>query len=251
MRRLLIILSIVSFGWALQAIDLVCDFGKELPKWITTTCPIVDEGGDHILNCEKYVAAVIRFEGESSAEGLLEMEIMAAGQPPSQLGIILYDHEDGKLHRLQTIAWLKNVSRDSFGKMGFVFPAGTFKSGKLYDIYLYRANSMGRLKLRSISFRTKAVGKTMTLNYKNTPDLVGPLSHGPSGKPDFHIHLTGLDSQKSIKEVVVTRQAGVGCPAMMSRRISGWLNTMIPPISQRPGIRATTTMASCILASAA
>ena len=203
-----ITLALIAFMTALHAIDLKCDFGKELPKEITTTCPIVDDGGERILNCEKYVAAVIRFEGEGSAEGVLEMEIMTTGQPPSQLGVILYVHEDGKLQRLQTLAWLKNVPRDSFDKMNFVFPTGTFKSGKLYDIYLYRANSKGQLKLRSISFRTKAVGKTITLNYKNTPDLVGPLTHGPSGKPDFHIHLTGLDPQKSIKEIVVTRQGG-------------------------------------------
>lgn len=194
----------------LPAVELNCVFDRELPAAVSVAGDTRQENGTAVrVNSKNYVAAVIRFDGETSASGSLELDLKTSGQPPSLLGVILYRRNAKRaLERISTPAWLKAVPIDSFGQLTFNFPAGTFKSGTEYQIYIYRANQKGTLFFRRITFRTAKTEKSITLNYRNTPDLVGPLTRGPSGKPDFHIHLTGVNPAKSIREVVVTRPGG-------------------------------------------
>lgn len=194
----------------LPAVELNCVFDRELPDAVTVAGDTRREDGAAVrVNVKNYVAAIIRFQGESSASGTLELDLKTIGQPPTRLGVILYRRNaERALERISTPAWLKAVPIDSFGLLTFSFPAGTFKSGTEYRIYIYRANQKGTLIFRRITFKTARTEKSITLNYRNTPDLVGPVTRGPSGKPDFHIHLTGVDPAKSIREVVVTRPGG-------------------------------------------
>ena len=137
-------------------LEILCEFGKEIPKAFSTACPIAEENGEHFLNCERYVAGILSFEGVDGAEAALEMELMAAGQPPARLGVIVFrKDEKGKLVRLSTPAWLQVLPEDSFVKKSFSFPAGTFKSGEKYQIYIYRANGKGQLKMRRLHFQAK------------------------------------------------------------------------------------------------
>ena len=204
-----IVLFLAGCG-CLNAVDLDCVFDRKLPAGISVAGDTRQENGTAVrVNSKYYVAAVIRFQGESSAAGTLELDLKTTGQPPSQLGVILYfRNAKRQLERISTPAWLKAVPIDSFGQMKFTFPAGRFKTGTEYQIYIYRANQKGTLIFRRISFKTQAGGKSISLHYKNTPDLVGPVTRGPSGKPDFHIHLTGVNPAKSIREIVVTRPGG-------------------------------------------
>jgi len=211
MFRCFVWITLVLAGCGcLNAVDLDCVFDRGLPAGISVAGDTRQENGTAVrVNSKNYVAAVIRFQGESSAAGTLELDLKTIGQPPSLLGVILYFRNTKRqLERISTPAWLKAVPIDSFGQMKFTFPAGRFKTGTEYQIYIYRANQKGTLVFRRISFKTQASGKSISLHYKNTPDLVGPVTRGPSGKPDFHIHLTGVNPAKSIREVVVTRPGG-------------------------------------------
>ena len=209
MRIVLLLLLSFVFSFTVYGIELDCTFDKALPQEVSVAGTVKKENGVYVkVNDKNYVAAVISFKGEENAEGILELDIASDGQPPALLGSIMYRKDDGKLVRMKTLAWLRNVPRETFGKMTFKFAAGTFKKGVDYQIYLYRANQKGILKFRRIYFKTQQIGRSIQMNYKNTPDLVGPLKAGPSGKPDFHIQITGVNPAKSIKEIVVTRPGG-------------------------------------------
>lgn len=195
--------------WILNALELNCNFDRELPRGVSVAGTVQKINGETVkVNSQNYVAAVLRFNGEDNASGVLELDLMTTGQPPATLGAILYRNENGKLIRISTLAWLKHVPRENFGKMSFKFAPGTFKAGQKYEIYLYRANQKGSLIFRNLLLKLEKVKRTITVNYKNTPDLVGPLKSGPSGKPDFHIQITGVDPNKKIREIVVTTTAG-------------------------------------------
>lgn len=191
------------------ALELNCTFDRELPSGVSVAGAVQKENGIPVkVNNKNYVAAIIRFAGEENAKGVLELDLMTEGQPPSSLGAMLYRNENGKLVRISTLAWLKGVPRENYGKMTFNFAPGTFKKGQDYEIYLYRANQKGTLKFRKITLKLEKIERSIRVNYKNTPDLVGPLKSGPSGKPDFHIQITGVNPAKTIKEIVVTHSGG-------------------------------------------
>ena len=206
MTRKLFILSTVFTFLLANALELNCSFNKALPKGVSVAGEIINEGSTAIkVNSKNYVAGIISFTLNKDSGGSLELDLCTVGQPPSLLGAILFKKENKKLVRLSTLCWLKNVPRESYSKMNFNFPMGVFKKGIEYQIYLYRANQKGTLKFRSIYFKSKSIGRLIVMNYKNTPDLVGPFTSKPSGKPDFHIQITGVNPQKSIKEIEVTR----------------------------------------------
>ena len=193
----------------LSALELNCSFDKKLPAGVTVNGTVQKMNGTSVMvNSRNYVAAILRFKGEDNTTGILDLDLMTTGQPPTTLGAILFRKENGKLIKISMFAWLKAVPRENYGKMTFSFPAGRFKSGQDYEIYLYRANQKGTLIFRNITLKLEKVKRSIKINYKNTPDLVGPLKSGPSGKPDFHIQITGVNPAKSIKEIVVSRAAG-------------------------------------------
>ena len=209
MRIALLFLLSLFFFSAVDALELNCTFDRPLPSNVSVAGTVRNENGTFVkVNDKNYVASVITFIGEENADGILELELATVGQPPSLLGAMLYRKENGKLIRMSTLAWLKNVPRESFGTMTFKFAPGTFQKGVEYQIYIYRSNQKGTLKFRKIYFKTEKIGRSIRMNYKNTPDLVSPLQGVPSGKPDFHIQITGVNPAKSIKEIVVTRPGG-------------------------------------------
>lgn len=207
MNKILPILSIILCCLAFQAVEINCTFDKKLPPGVTVNGTIQQENGVFVkVNNKNYVAATIAFNGEENTAGILDLDLATFGTPQTKLGIILYRRaENKKLVPVSTLTWMKTVPSESFGQMTFKFAPGTFQKDTEYQIYLFRANQKGTLKIRKISFKTQKIGHSITMNYKKTPDLVGPLAAGPSGKPDFHIQITGVNPAKSIKEIVVTR----------------------------------------------
>lgn len=209
MYRIFLSAGIFFCFCVLNALELNCSFDKPLPTGVSVAGTVQKINGETVkVNSKNYVAAVLNFNGEDNTSGLLELDLMTTGQPPTRLGAILYRKENGKLIKITMFAWLKNIPRENFGKMSFKFAPGTFKTGQNYEIYLYRSNQKGTLIFRNITLKLEKVKRRITVNYKNTPDLVGPLKSGPSGKPDFHIQITGVNPNKKIKEIVVTTTAG-------------------------------------------
>ena len=209
MYKSFLLTAILSCSFFVNALELNCTFDRALPKGVTVAGTVQKKDGVPVMvNSKNYVAAVLKFRGEDNTNGTLELDLMTTGQPPTTLGAILFRKDKGKLVKISMFAWLKQIPRDSFGKMTFTFPPGRFKSGQDYEIYLYRANQKGTLIFRNITFKLEKVKRGIKVNYKNTPDLVGPLKSGPSGKPDFHIQITGVNPAKKIREIVVTCPGG-------------------------------------------
>ena len=209
MKNILITLLTFFTIFSTFSLELKATFDKALPKGISIAGKIVKENSNNVIvNNKNYVAGNITFTCNETSGGSLELELCTVGQPPTLLGGILYKKENKKLVRISTLCWLKSIPQESYKKITFNFPLGTFKKGIEYQIYLYRANQKGTLKFKSISLVTKAVGRSIVMNYKNTPDLVSPLIGKPSGKPDIHIQITGVNPNKSIKEIEVTRPGG-------------------------------------------
>ena len=178
MNKILPILSIILCGLALQAVEINCTFDKKLPPGVTVNGTIQQENGVFVkVNNKNYVAATIAFNGEENTAGTLELDLATFGTPQTRLGIILYRRaENKKLVPVSTLTWMKVIPSESFGQMTFKFAPGTFQKNTEYQIYLFRANQKGTLKIRKISFKTQKIGHSITMNYKKTPDLVGPLA---------------------------------------------------------------------------
>ena len=168
MNKIISIISAVLCCCAVKAVELNCTFDKKLPAGVKVNGTLEQENGTSVMvNNKSYVAAIIPFIGEADSEGILEIELATVGEPLSKLGGFLYRRENGKLVTVKNFVWLKNVPRDDFGKMTFKFAPGSFQQGTEYQIYLFRANQKGTLKIRSINFKTGKVGKSIQMNYNN------------------------------------------------------------------------------------
>ena len=177
MYRIFLSAGIFFYFCVLNALELNCSFDKPLPTGVSVAGTVQKINSETVkVNSKNYVAAVLNFNGEDNTSGLLELDLMTTGQPPTRLGAILYRKENGKLIKISMFAWLKSVPRENFGKMSFKFAPGTFKTGQNYEIYLYRSNQKGTLIFRNITLKLEKVKRRITVNYKNTPDLVGPLN---------------------------------------------------------------------------
>ncbi|MBQ6472790.1 MAG: hypothetical protein IJJ33_12470 [Victivallales bacterium] len=209
MKRRLPLFLLLPWLALAGSLEWECAPDGQTPEWLVVH-GVLQQGqdGPFLANREHYVTAVIAFTGEGGASGALELELCGLGLPLPQLGVILYEKTGDGLERVCTSAWLKGIPADAWSRMKFDFPSGTFREGRAYRLYLYRANESGDFRLKAVRFQTRQAGHDISLHYENTPDLVGPLSRGPSGKPDFHIHLSGLEPKKSIREIVVSRPGG-------------------------------------------
>ena len=154
MYKSFLLTAILSCSFFVNALELNCTFDRALPKGVTVAGTVQKKDGVSVMvNSKNYVAAMLKFKGEDNTNGTLDLDLMTTGQPPTTLGAILFRKDKGKLVKISMFAWLKQIPRDSFGKMTFTFPPGRFKSGQDYEIYLYRANQKGTLIFRNITFK--------------------------------------------------------------------------------------------------
>ena len=145
---------------AVNAFELNCTFDKAQPAGIKLTGTVQQENGASVLvNDKNYYIGIASFTADKNAGGELTIELSAAGTPAAQLGIILHENNNGKLKALQHLAWMRKVSADKYDKMVFKIAPGMLTEGKKYDIYFYRSNQKGALKIKQINIKTMPAAK--------------------------------------------------------------------------------------------
>ena len=159
MNKIFSIFAVVCLCVAVKAVEYDVTFDKKAPAGISLQGTVQQENGVSVLvNDKNYWVGIIGFNGEDAA-GTLELELAGTGEPAAQLGIILFQNENGKLKNIKMAAWMRKLAKDKFEKLTFNFPAGTIKAGNKYQIYLYRSNQKGTMKLKRIAFKNAAVKK--------------------------------------------------------------------------------------------
>lgn len=161
MKKAILTLAAAVFTCAAaNAIEMNWQPGKKVPGADIFGKVQKDAGTSVLVKADGYYFAILKFKGEKDAGGNLELELATTGNPASQLGIILYERDaKKKLQRVVTPAWAKNISKDKYTKMTFKIAPKTFKAGKNYEMYLYRSNQKGTLKLKSLIFKTTHAAK--------------------------------------------------------------------------------------------
>ena len=161
MKKLLAFVVVVLCCACLEAFEIDCDFSGKLPAGLNVSGTVQQENGVSVLvNDSKYVVGILGFAGEEGAGGTLTLSLTTTGDVPSKLGVILYQKEKGgKLNRISTPAWLKTIPTDEYTEMTFAIKEGTFKADANYQLYFYRANQKGVLKLKHLSFKTIPAAK--------------------------------------------------------------------------------------------
>ena len=145
---------------SVKAVEINCTFDQKVPAGVSVQGSVQqDDGASVLVNDKNYYVAIIAFNGEDNVGGTLECEIKSAGEPAGQLGIILFQNENGKLKNIAMPTWMRKVPSDKYTKLAFNFKPGTFKANQKYQIYLYRSNQKGALMFKSVSFKTVAVEK--------------------------------------------------------------------------------------------
>ena len=159
MNKFFSILAVVCLCAAVKAVEYDVTFDKKTPAGVSVQGTVQQENGvSALVNDKNYWVGIISFDGEDAA-GTLEFEIAAAGEPAAQLGIILFQNENGKLKSIKMPTWMRKLPKDKFEKLTFNFPQGTFKAGNKYQIYFYRSNQKGTMKLKRVAFKTAAAQK--------------------------------------------------------------------------------------------
>lgn len=160
MNKLFSTLAVMLCLTAVKAVELNCTFDKKLPAGASISGTVQQENGTSVMvNDKTYFVGILAFDGEEGAGGTLEFDISTSGEPASKLGVILYQKENGKLKRLATPAWMRNIPKDKYTKMTFNFKPGTFKANQKYEIYFYRSNQKGAMKLKQVLFKTVTAAK--------------------------------------------------------------------------------------------
>lgn len=143
-----------------NAIELDCTFDKKMPAGVSMYGTVQQENGTSVaVNDKGYYISIIRFAGEKDVSGALTLEVSTAGNPPSQLGIILFENANGKLKPLKHLTWARKVAQDKYEKLTFNIASGIINEGKKYEIYVYRSNQKGALKMKRIQFKTTPAAK--------------------------------------------------------------------------------------------
>ena len=89
----------------MNALDLKCTFDRALPAGVSVAGTTQKINGTPVrVNAKNYVAAILHFKGEDNAQGILELDLMTQGQPPTTLGAILFRKENGKLIKISMFA---------------------------------------------------------------------------------------------------------------------------------------------------
>ncbi len=157
MNKIFSILAVVVLSVSLKAVEIDLAFDKKMPAGVSVQGTVQQEDGASVLvNDKNYYVGIIPFDGEEGVGGTLEFELKSAGEPAGQLGIILFQNENGKLKTVSMPTWMRKVPSDKYTKLTFNFKPGTFKAGQKYQIYFYRSNQKGTLKFKRVLFKTAA-----------------------------------------------------------------------------------------------
>ena len=107
-----------------------------------------------------YYIGILSFVAEEGVSGTLTMDLTTTGNPASLLGVILHEKQDnGKLKAVKHLAWHRKVAQDKYQTLTFNIAPELLKAGKKYDIYFYRSNQKGALKIKRVQFKTTPVAK--------------------------------------------------------------------------------------------
>ena len=140
---------------AANAVELNCTFDKAQPAGIKMSGTVQQDNGVSVLVSDKgYYIGIASFVADKNAGAELTVELTSAGTPAAQLGIILHENNNGKLKALKHLAWMRKVSSDKYDKMVFKIAPEMLTEGKKYDIYFYRSNQKGALKIKQINIKT-------------------------------------------------------------------------------------------------
>lgn len=144
-----------------NAFELDCTFDKKQPAGLSISGTVQQENGASVLvNDKGYYIGILTFTGEEGAGGTLTLDLTTTGNPPSSLGVILHEKQaNGKLKALSHLAWMRKITADKYQTVTLKIAPGTFKAGKKYDIYFYRSNQKGALKIKRIQFKTTPAAK--------------------------------------------------------------------------------------------
>lgn len=160
MKKVLLTLAATLSIAAANAFELNCTFDKEQPAGIKMNGTVQKENNASVLvNDKNYYIGIASFVADKNAGGELTLELTAAGNPASQLGVILFENNSGKLKTLKHLAWMRKVATDKYEKLTFKIAPGMLAEGKKYDIYFYRSNQKGALKVKQINIKTIPAAK--------------------------------------------------------------------------------------------
>ena len=156
MKKTLMTLAAALCVAGANAFELDCTFDKKQPAGLSISGTVLQEDDTAVLvNDKGYYIGILAFKAEEDAGGELILDISTSGNPPSQLGVILHEKLDnGKLKALKHLAWHRKITADKFQTVTIKIDPGTLKAGKKYDIYFYRSNKKGALKLKRVQFKT-------------------------------------------------------------------------------------------------
>ncbi len=156
MKKVLMSLAAALCFAGVNAFELDCTFDKKQPAGLNLSGTVQQENGASVLiNNKNYYIGILTFAGEDGAGGTLTLDLSAEGNPASLLGVILYEKQaNGKLKLMKHLAWQRKVAQDKYETVTINIAPGTFKAGQKYDIYFYRSNQKGSLKIKRLQFKT-------------------------------------------------------------------------------------------------
>lgn len=160
MKKALLTLAATLSLAAVNAVELNCTFDKKQPAGISILGTVQQDNGASVLfNDKNYYIGIASFIADKNAGGELTIELKAEGNPASKLGVILFENNKGKLKSLKHLAWMRTVATDKYEKLTLKIPAGMLSEGQKYDIYFYRSNQKGALKVKQINVKTIPAAK--------------------------------------------------------------------------------------------
>lgn len=161
MKKVLMTLAATLCIAGANAIELDCTFDKKQPAGVSFTGTVKQENGASVMvNDKSYYVGILSFTADKNAGATLSIEISTTGNPASQLGIILLEKQaNGKLKPIKHLTWARNLAKDKYENLKYTIAPGILKEGQKYDIYVYRSNQKGTLKLKRINFKTTPAAK--------------------------------------------------------------------------------------------
>jgi hypothetical protein len=161
MNKVLMSLAAALCIAGVNAVELDCTFDKKQPAGVSIQGKIQQEDGASVLvNENGYYIGILSFVAEEGVSGTLTMDLTTTGNPASLLGVILHEKQDnGKLKAVKHLAWHRKIAQDKYQTITFNIAPELLKTGKKYDIYFYRSNQKGALKIKRIQLKTTPVAK--------------------------------------------------------------------------------------------
>ncbi len=185
-------------------------FAFFLPGYLLAQTRLLDDDCSNEASLE-YIVFSRTIQCQPFQDVLVSVECRSESDPPATIGALLHP-QGSKGLRSKAIpsqeSWLSAAGKENFIVALFHFPAASLTAEGAYSLSLYRSNQKGELLLGKISVRQFPNQAAIEFYYENTPDIVSPLSSGPSGVPDYYIRLNRVNAAKGIRELEITNTTG-------------------------------------------